>query len=161
MKFLVLFLILIVSGLMGLLIKNKYKNQKEILEFISNFLDYLYLNISIYKNNIIDIINNYKIQQKNKNAKYVNIFQNLNNIQLFNENFVKNYFYNIDYFDQIKLFFNSLGTNIKEEECEKIKQLNETIKGYIIKTNEDVKTKGDLYFKLCLTLGVVIDIILW
>lgn len=161
MKYIILFLILIICGLVGLSVKNKYKRQKEMLEFLSMFLDYLYLNISLYKNNINEIINNYKIQQKNKNAKFVKLFQNFNIFQPVNEDFLKLHIYNEECFAAIKLFFDTLGTGTKEDECEKIKQLNLGLKSYILKTNDDIKNKGDLSFKIILAIGVMIDIVLW
>lgn len=161
MKYITLFLILIICGLVGLCVKNKYKKQKEMLEFLSVFLDYLYLNISLYKNNINEIINNYKIQQNNKNAKFVKLFQNSNNLRLIDEDFLKLYIYNKEYLVSIKLFFDTLGTGIKDDECEKIKQLNSLLKSYILKTNDDIKNRGDLSFKIILAIGVVIDIVLW
>lgn len=161
MKYIILFLILVICGLVGLCVKNKYKKQKEMLEFLSLFMDYLYLNISLYKNNINEIINNYKIQQKNKNAKLIKLFQNSNNLQQINEDFLKLYVYNEECFVAIQLFFNALGTSTKEDECEKIKQLNLGLKSYILKTNDDIKNKGDLSFKIILAIGVMIAIVLW
>ena len=74
MRLLIFSLIIMFSGLIGYEIKKRYLEQKRFLIYLRSFLDYFQLNISIYKNNISEIINNYLIQQNNKNAKYDKIF---------------------------------------------------------------------------------------
>ena len=87
MRVYVYFFIIIIFGLIGYEIKRKYIEQKNILLFFKSLIEYLKLNITLYKSNVDEIINNYKIMQNNKNAKYVNLFLKNNNL---NANIVKN-----------------------------------------------------------------------
>ena len=51
--------IIFLSGLVGFEFKKKYVEQRNFLEYLREFLDYVVLNISVYKNDMSEIINNY------------------------------------------------------------------------------------------------------
>lgn len=148
-------------GYIGFEIKRKFIKQKDFLLFIESFLNYLYLNISIYKNNLDEIINNYLIQQNNKNAKYVDFLLKNNNLKRFDEKFYETLIYKEEIKYQLNAYFFKLGKGSVESECENAKGMISFIKNEIAKTNDDIKQKGDLYFKIWLAIGVVVDIILW
>lgn len=161
MRLVVFVTIILLFGFIGYEIKRKYIEQKEFLKFFKSFLDYFYLNISIYKNNISEIINNYLIQQNNKNAKYVKIFQKNNNLYEINKKIINDYIYS----DELKLildsYLNGIGKSDIKSECEKTKAVLKSVDIHLEKTTEDIKSKGDLYFKICLVIGVVVVIVLW
>lgn len=161
MKIFLLSLVLLMFGYIGFEIKRKFIKQKDFLLFIESFLNYLYLNISIYKNNLDEIINNYLIQQNNKNAKFVSFLLKNNNLKRFDEKFHETLIYKEEIKYQLNAYFSNLGKSSVESECENTKGMISFVKNEIAKTNDDIKQKGDLYFKIWLAIGVVVDIILW
>lgn len=161
MKLFVFVLIIFIFGVIGYEIKKKYIEQKNCLIFFKELFEYIHLNISIYKNNVVEIINNYLIMQKNKNAKYINIFPKNNKIIEINQKNLNNIIFDNDLTNIIKTYFDNLGKTNIDGECEKLKAILDVINGYILKTNTDIKSKGDLYFKIILAIGIVIVIILW
>jgi len=161
MRLLIFGLIIIFSGLVGFEIKKRYIEQKRFLNYIRNFLEYFQLNISIYKNNINEIINNHLIQQNNKNAKYSKIFLKKHNLYSFNMENINQYIYNTDLKTSFKLFIDNIGKLDEFGEKEKIINIKNLIDAEINKTTEEIKNKGDLYFKLCLAIGVVLVLIIW
>lgn len=161
MKYFCVVVIIFCFGFYGYANKIKYVKQKEFLIFIRNFLEYLYLNISIYKNNLTEIINSYKIQQINKNAKFDDFFQNNDNFSKFNEKIINKYIYDSLSLTILKELFLDLGKANKEIECEKIKNVVKFLEKEIEETEVDVKVKGDFSFKILLCLGLLISIIIW
>lgn len=161
MKVVLLLVIIFVFALIGFQVKCKYIYQKEMLNYIKSFVEFYELNISIFNNNIVEIINNYIIQQNNKNAKFDKIFLKNNNLYRFNEKLCEIYIYDKDINFAVKSYFDNIGNSNKESECEKNKQFLKLLNSWINKTNEEIKQKGDLQFKLWLAVGVVISIVLW
>lgn len=161
MKFVIFGIIVILAGLIGFEIKRKYVDQKNFLEFLINFLNYSHMSISVYKTNIDEIINNYLIQQKNKNAKYINIFTKYTKNYTINQQKIEKYIYDNELGLRLTAFFEMFGKMNLEEECINIKSILKTIEVYNMKTIEEIKTKGELYFKISLIVGVVIVILLW
>lgn len=161
MRVYVYFFIIIIFGLIGYEIKRKYIEQKNILLFFKSLIEYLKLNITLYKSNVDEIINNYKIMQNNKNAKYVNLFLKNNN---FNANIIKNSnncFNDKDTKNLIETYFFNLGKEDIVGENKKAEVILKSINDSLAKINKEIKTKGDLYFKLMLALGVVMVVFLW
>ena len=161
MRVYVYFFIIIIFGLIGYEIKRKYIEQKNILLFFKSLIEYLKLNITLYKSNVDEIINNYKIMQNNKNAKYVNLFLKNNNL---NANIIKNinnYFNDKDIKILIETYFFNLGKEDIVGENKKAEVILKSINDSLAKINKEIKTKGDLYFKLMLALGVVMVVLLW
>lgn len=161
MKYVILIIIFFICGLIGYCIKNKYAVQHRFLIYIKNFLDFLELNISLYKNDLIIIINNYIIQQNNKNANYNKIFQKNNKTNIFNEELLNIYLNNKLICDNISKFGQMLGKNNIEDEVDKIKKLKIYIEKQIYETKELLNSKGDLYFKLWIGVGVAVVILIW
>lgn len=161
MRVYVYFLIIIIFGLIGYEIKRKYIEQKNILLFFKSFIEYLKLNITIYKSNVDEIINNYKIMQNNKNAKYVNLFLKNDNLKANIIKNINNYFSDKDIKILIETYFFNLGKEDIDGESKKAEVILKAINDSLAKINKEIKTKGDLYFKLMLTLGVVMVVLLW
>lgn len=154
-------LIIFFAGLIGFELKRKYIEQRNFLIYIKSFIEFLNINISIYKNNLNEIINIYLIQQNNKNAKYNKIFCKNNNLYAFNKEIIDKYIYEKDLNSAINLYLTNIGNFNVENECVKLNAINKLIEKYIFKSSEDIKSKGDLLFKICIVIGIVIVIFLW
>lgn len=161
MKYIIIVCVIFISGIIGYIIKLRFRNQKELLCYIKNYLEFLAVNISVYQNDIPTITNNFIIQQNNKNAKYVKIFQNNNNLYQINTNFIKEYIFDELYILELTSLFKNLGKSDKSNEYEKIKIELSQVDGWINASEKLEKEKGDLYFKICLALGVALSIIIW
>lgn len=161
MRYFLLIFIFIICALIGYQIKNKFRQQLIVLRILDEFINYLYLNISIYKINLTEIINNYLIQQNNINAKLCEIFKKNAILSRFDIENINKQIYDPDIKISVNDFILNLGKNELINECEKIKSFKLLLKEYINKTNQELKEKGDLYFKICLAIGLVIVILLW
>ena len=69
--------------------------------------------------------------------------------------------FNKEYNLCVKTFLAEIGKNNTEFECKKILDFKESLNSFITITNEELKTKGELAFKLWLAVGLVIDIVIW
>ena len=161
MRIYLLILIIVIFGVFGYEIKRKYLEQKNTLIFLKSFIEFLRINMSVYKNNIQEIIINYKIMQNNKNAKYVNYFLKNNKIDEENIKNICDKLIEKDFKIMLELYFGHLGSESVESESKKTENILSVLNEYIIKSNEDVKNKGDLYFKILLVCGIVLVILLW
>lgn len=161
MKLIIFGLIIISFGALGYQLKLKYKKQKETLLELKSFLEFMHLNISIYKNNIDEIIKMYLIQQNNKNAKYINNFLKNNILGENNTKNIENNLYNENIKLAINTYFSNLGKSDLKGECDKCNSLLGQLECWIKETENDLKTKGELFFKIMLAIGVVVVIILW
>lgn len=161
MRIYILVLIVIIFGLLGFEIKRKYVEQKQMLLFLKTFIEYLKLNITLYKSDISEIINNYIIMQNNKNAKYVNLFLKNNNLTQINIKNIKNNILCKDLKFIVESYFFNLGKENIDGENKKAELVINILNEKINKSNEEIKLKGDLSFKIILSLGIVLVIILW
>ncbi len=161
MKIILIILIISLSGITGFCIKNKYVKQLQIYQILINFFEYYLTSISIFKNNIQEIILNYKLINKNKNALYDNIFKNNDNLFQINKEFI---FENINEKETkliLETTINSMGSANIEIEEDKIKSLITFLNKKKQQAEEKVNKEGNLYFKLSLAAGAVISIIIW
>lgn len=161
MKNLFIFSIVFVFCYIGYLIKNKYKKQKVYLETIKDFLEYFKSNMFDCKNNIVEIINSYKLLQKNKNAITEDIFENTEQIFKFNNKFAEIYVFDECLLNIINKYFTDIGSQCYVFENEKLDSFLKILSNYIEKTNLEIKTKGDLLFKIFISLGLILAIVLW
>ena len=79
MKILICLIVLILCAGVGYALKWKAKKEQDFLEYLKDFTNYFLANISLFKNNVVAIIDNYNITQKNKNAKFSEIFEKTSN----------------------------------------------------------------------------------
>lgn len=161
MRLIVFVFIIFLAGMIGMELKRKYDEQRNFLIYLKCFLEYLALNISIYKTNLNEIIINYLIQQNNKNAKYDKIFCKNNNLYQINKEIIGRYVYEKDLKALLELYFSNIGKSDIQSESLKLKSIKLTIDNGILKTSDEIKLNGNLLFKICIALGVVIVIILW
>lgn len=161
MKILFVIIIIVIFGIIGILYKRKLEDEYRFLKYIQDFNNYFSSNVFLFKNNIVEIIDNYIIMQKNKNANFCNLFLKNGNIYEFNEKILKLYILSDDAREVIKLYLENLGKNEYSFEKEKLNEFNVILKQKIEESYNNLKSKGDLYFKLLLAVGAVIGILLW
>ncbi len=152
MKLFLIFLIILCFGSVGYFYKVSIKKENEKYKFLLDYVRYLNANITLFKRDIIEINNNFKIMQKNKTAN--NIPFNLNNIS--NNQYLDNFNDKI-----VQDFLTSLGQNEYEFEKEKIIEFEKYVLNKVDKLTVDIKNKGDLFFKIMLSIGAVIGILIW
>ena len=161
MKNLVIVFVVLCFCFMGYLIKQKYKNQKEFLMEVKDFLEYFKANMSVLNNSVVEIINSYKIIQNNKNAKCFNLFQNNENLVKFNAKTLEKYIYNENLAVILKNYFEDFGSKTHDFELEKLNNVLGFLGDSIQKTEEEIKSKGDIWFKILIAIGLVFAIVLW
>jgi hypothetical protein len=99
--------------------------------------------------------------QNNKNAKYVNLFLKNNNLTQINIKNIRNNILCKDLKFIIESYFLNLGKENIDGENKKAELVINILNEKIHKSNEEIKLKGDLSFKIILSLGIVLVIILW
>lgn len=161
MKIIILLGIIFIFGLIGYSYKLKLKYEYAFFNYIKEFNNFYQSNITLFKNNIVEIINKFIIMQKNKSADYNKLFIKNNNIYSINKEILSKYIIKENDFDMMFDYLNSLGVCEYSYEVDKINKFNNYISAKINNLKEDIKTKGDLYFKLLLAIGAVIAILLW
>ena len=159
-KFVIVFVVFCFCYI-GYLVKQKFKNQRNCLEQIKNFLDYFKANMSVLKSDVVEIINDYKFIQNNKNAKEFHLFQNNENLVEFNSKLLERYIYDENLSSVLAKYFDDFGMRTHEFEREKLDDFLPFIDLCIQNTNEEIKSKGDLWFKILIAVGLVLAIVLW
>lgn len=161
MKLILIFMLMLISFFVGYLYKNKIQNELNFLFFIKNFSEYLKSSINLFKNNIVEIIDEFKILENQKNAKYNKIFIKNTQIYEFSLKNIENLISDTQISFTIFNFLNSLGTNEYDYEGEKINSFILYISTKILDYEKMVKEKGELFFKVALSVGAVISILVW
>ena len=153
--------IIIAFGIVGILVKKKYERENEFYKFLKNFHQYYISNVSLFKNNVVEIIDNYIIMHKNKSANYIKIFAKSNNIYQFNHEIIERNIIKKEDAVIVLNYLNNIGKGEYVFEKEKIYEFSKYLDVKIDESLIDLKNKGELYFKLLLAIGAVIAIILW
>ena len=161
MKLIIIILVIVIFGLIGNLIKQRYENECWFLRYIEDFVNYYYSNIALFKNNTVEIINNYIIMQENKNANYNNLFLKNGNLYSINDKILSKYILFSGDVLIIKQFLAAVGNNEYEYEIEKIKVFLNFLKRKKEESSLNFKNKGVLYFKIVLSIGAVLAILIW
>ena len=160
MKLIMCLLIIFCFGIAGYLFKQKQILTLKFLKFLADFENFYDSNINLFKCNVIEIIDNYKITQKNKNENFINLFQKNSNIYSFDKEILKKYLNN-DSAIVIENYLVSIGKNEYYYECEKNKKLKQYLAEQIKIAERNVDVKGSLTFKILLAIGAVFAILLW
>ena len=161
MKIILSSAVILLFGLIGFFYKQKFKEELFMYCYIKKFNKYYQSNITLFKNNIVEIINKYIIMQNNKNANYNKIFIKNNNIFSINKEFLDKYILNKLDSDLIINYFNNLGKYEYNYEIKKLEEFDEFLNLKIKNIEDDIKNKGDLYFKILLAIGAVVAILIW
>lgn len=161
MKLILISSIIFIFGIVGYLYKNKFIKQLSILKTLKNYLLYFKDNLVLFKNNLEEINFNYIITHKNKNAKDCLLKLNNRNKYAINLKILQNNIFNKELFLTVEKYFVMQGGSEYVYEEKRLDEFLKTIEREIKCTEEDVKKKGDLMFKLMLAIGAVISILLW
>lgn len=161
MKLILISSMIFIFGVIGYLYKNRFIKQLATLKTLKNYLLYFKDNLVLFKNNIEEINFNYIITHKNKNAKDCLIKLNNRNKYAINLKILQNNIFNNELFLTIEKYFAVQGGSEYVYEEKRLEEFLKTIEREIKHTEEDVKMKGDLFFKLMLAIGAVVSILLW
>lgn len=161
MKILLCVLIFCTSGLVGYLYKKRLQTNFDFLEYLLSYLNFLSSNITLFKNNVVEITKNFMQLENDKNKKYGQLFVTENGILKTDEKVLKSYISDEASLAVIKNFLVDIGKNDYEFEKEKIKNFELYLKSEREKAKQNFEKKGGLYFKLSLALGALICIIIW
>ena len=161
MKILLVSFIIIVSGYIGYQYKMKFFKQLKTINDLKEYCIYFKDNLVLFKNNICEININYINMHKNKNANNVLFIKNNMCLNQINLKYLQNTIYNHGLYSEIQTYFLSQGKGEYEHEVFKINELLDILNRELICTKDDLKQKGDLYFKLILAIGAVISILIW
>lgn len=161
MKILICLIVLILCAGVGYALKWKAKKEQDFLEYLKDFTNYFLANISLFKNNVVAIIDNYNITQKNKNAKFSEIFEKTSNFYQIESKNVARYISDEANKNVICEFLKNVGSNEYDYERKKAEDFMKFLDEKIQYTKKEKIKKSDLNFKLFLAVGAVICIIIW
>lgn len=161
MKIFICLSIIFAFGAVGYLYKERFVSKLKLANFLLSFVEYYESNLSLFKTNMVEIINTFIITQKNKNEKLIKLFQKSGQIFQINDEILKNNLDNENCFNQVKKYLNSIGQNEYEFEKEKNKNFKEYIKQQILNFEDEVEKKSKLGFKILLAIGAVVAILIW
>ena len=161
MKYFILILIVGIFGAFGNHYKKVFIIRKRLIEDIINYIDFYDANISVFKNDLLEINNKYIIVQNNKTANKCNILIKNNNFYTYNYEFFKKYLSTNIGFSVVDNYFRQIGKSEYIDEKNKNSELKRTLLNQLKKCENEIKTKGDLVLKILLAIGAVIAIILW
>lgn len=160
MKIFSVVIIVGMCGVVGYNYKSSITKKLELLKLLRKYTEFVESNLTLFKTDLLKINNKFIIMQKNKNAECL---QNiLNNTTLKSNN---TYFYKVikdkDVCEIIISFMSELGKGEYDFEIEKINRFLLFLNKQITKCEDDVKNKGDLFFKLSLAVGAVLGVCIW
>ena len=117
--------------------------------------------MTLFKCDIIEIIDKFIIMQNNKNAKYINLFSKNNNLYAINKDFISKQIINKESVETIYKYLALCGKSEYDFEKEKNENFKAYINNSIIGSEKLYREKGGLVFKLLLAIGSVIGILIW
>ena len=154
-------IILIVTGAGGIGYTYQLKLQKEykFLCFVANFAQFYNSNMTLFKNNVVDVIDEFVKQ--NKSSKFCEIFEKENHIYSFNRGKIDSFLNRSQDSQIIYEYLTGIGKNEYEFEKEKNLQFDAFLSKCKESSKKKLETKGSLYFKLALMFGAMLGIIIW
>lgn len=161
MKIILVMGVICVFGAVGYLYKSKLEHEYKFLKFISDFVSYYYSNIVLVKNNTVEIINNYIITHENKNANYCKMFSKNKYMYEINPKILNYYISQGDNVSVIENYFFQIGKSEYDYEKEKSKNFLGFLKDKIEESYSNFKNKGNLYFKILISIGAILAILIW
>lgn len=161
MKILLCIIIFVICSGAGYIYKLRLKIKQQFLEYLLEFENYLSCNMTLFKNDVIEIINKFLESKKDKCEKFNLVFVQSNGVYLFDKKILLKYLKDENQVAMIDRFLKELGKNEYEFEKEKNKNFEDYIKTEIVDAKNVCDKQGSLYFKLSLALGAVLCIIIW
>lgn len=161
MKILLCIIIFSVCGGAGYFYKRGLKNNQLFLEYLLEFENFCDSNMTLFKNNVVEIIEKFLETKKEKFAKFNLVFIKKDGVFSFDKQVLQKQLKDENSVTMAERFLKDLGTNEYEFEKEKNKNFENFLKAEIEKAKKICDEKGSLYFKLSLALGAVLCIIVW
>lgn len=152
---------MICSWIVGYSYKQRFIEEEKLLLLIKEYLGFLKTNIVLFKNNIIDINNQYIIMHKNKNANNYKIYLKNSSYEIFDIEKIKNTITKKDVQNVIVNYLETLGRCEYELEKERLDLFLNFINDELNNNKNNQKEKGDLYYKISLSIGIVLSILVW
>lgn len=159
MKIVLFALLFSVCGALGYGYKYKLNQKSNLLNFLYEFCKFYDSNMTLFKNNIVEIIDKFKREENFKN--FHQFFVSESGIYRFDKAFLQKFLSEGSELMIIDNYFSGLGKNDYEYEKEKNKNFEAYIKSALEKARKVAEQKGGLCFKLSLALGAVLCIVLW
>lgn len=161
MKILLCIIIIFSCGVIGYYYKQKYVVRFELICYIKEFLSYYNSNLCLFKINAIDIIDSFKSKCSNKYLKFNKVFYKNNNIYHINSSELERFIRDENLTNILNNFLINIGKNEYEFEREKNTKIDEFLELKLRSAESDIKQKGMLYFKIALSIGAVLAILIW
>ncbi len=159
MKIFLVLLTMLIFGTIAYKYKNKFKLKLNTILIIIDYINYYETNINFFRESLFNINSNYIIMQENKNAKN-NIFKLKSNTLLINYDYLIRLFKS-DEISIINKYFEEMGNREYNEEKIKNDNILKFLTSLKEKTKDDLKTNGEMWFKIILMIGVIVSIIIW
>ena len=160
MKLLLVMLIIGGFGSAGYVYKRRLDQKYKFLCFIIEFVSYYNSGISLFKNNVVDMIEEFVRQHHG--SKFCEIFQKQNLIYTFDKHKIENFLgCDLQETSVVCEYLCGLGKNEYEFEKEKNLQAEKLLSVCKEKSKSNLETKGSLYFKFALLIGAMLCIIIW
>lgn len=175
MKIALVILIMLASYLIGQSIKDRVKNEYDFIVYLKNFTIFLKSNFSMFKVDIVQIIDDFILLQDNDinggNSIYkasCNSYKEFNKIfckengvyKIIKSEIEKNNNINEDSF-VIFNYLESLGSNSYEFEENKINSFLIFLETKQKEYFDNIKTKGVLSQKVIISIGLIVSILIW
>ena len=152
------------SGYVGLLIAKKYNNRVKFYENIIKFADFLLLNIYHLNENLKTIFSKYIEMGNDKNfqhyEKLKNVRGNDNDYNTLINQIVLQMNIKKSEISDIVDFFKNLGKSNTESQIHLIEGYKSIFKNYYNQAVSDQKQKGSIAFKLSVSIGVVVCVLI-
>lgn len=161
MKILLVILIMLLFFIFGYMYKQEVKSQYDFMVYLKNYSNFLSSNISLFKNNLVKITDDFLNLNSQKNAKFNKIFVKIGEIYSISQKNVDFFLKNEQDRQVVFSFLSTIGNNDYEYENNKINSfiiyLNEREKVYL----DNIKFKGELTLKILISIGLVVSILVW
>lgn len=161
MKIFLLLIIMTFFAGLGYLFKARQKREIAFYDFLFDFAEFCKSNISLFQNNLVNIIDNYIIMHKNKNANFDKIFAKKAYIYQISKENIEKLIQNKKDSETVFSFLTGLGGSDYEFERKRIDEFLDFIKTKREKEFEVLLKNADLKFKLFLAIGAVVCIVVW
>lgn len=158
MKIIFVIAIMILSFFVGYSYKNIIKKRAELYLYLKELNSNLKSNINLFKTNIVEIIDNFLGL---KTAKFNEIFIKNNQIYSISSEKLKKYLDNEQEITTILNYFNSIGSSDYDYELKRFNEFGNYFDDKIAEHSDEIKNKGELFFKIALSVGAVIAILIW
>lgn len=161
MKYLLMIFIILIFGSIGYAIKKKIINQKRLIDEIKNYLVFYQNNLLVFQTDLCEINNRYIIMQNNKSANNYKFILKNNNLYEYNMNFIKTQLNNIVENEIIISYFDTIGKYNYDIEKQKVSEVIKVLNKISDNLAKEIEMKGGLWFKILLSIGLVVAILIW